>query len=461
MKKHITTNFLFSLCLFALGLLPQRMNAQTTLALGDIAFTGYNCTPAAGSDEFSFVILKSTGIVSGTAITFTDIAWFSGSCGTNGWATNLGTLTSGVISNCATGTETEITWTAGSSLSYGTHVKITGTSASNGSVSGTALAFPTTGDQIYAIQGSRTGTHTMLTAIHANKYTGTPATSDASGWDNINSGNFASCNDNWGNKPACLTTGTNCVWMLDGSSNEVDNGVYNCTSSNNGTSGAAIIAMRTAINTSSNWTTQNSSSVTLPPSGCNPLPVTWIHFDATASDFGARLEWSTSSERNCSHFDVERSDNAIEWKKVGEVAGGGTKNAISTYYYDDVFNTEGMKYVYYRIRQVDFDYKFEYTPVRAAGKDENEGKYSAFTFNGNPISEATFLKTFLPSAAEAHIEISDTRGNVLFSKTFQYYGGYNRFMFNNEVPEIMNKSGVYFVKASIEGEEKTFKLVVQ
>lgn len=460
MKKHITTNFLFSLCLFALGLSPQRMNAQTTLALGDIAFTGYNCTTS--PDEFSFVILKSTGITSGTQIKFTDIAWFSGACGTNGWATNLNSLTSGSLSDCSTGTETEITWTSASSLSFGTQVKIAGTTASSGTVtSGTGLAFPTTGDQVYAFQGTRTGTHTMLTALHANKYTGTPATSDASGWDNINSGNFASCNDNWGNKPTCLTTGTNCVWMLDGSSAEVDNGVYNCTGSNSNTSGAAITATRTAINTASNWTTQNTTGLTLPSAGCSPLPVTWMHFDASATDYGARLEWSTSSERNCSHFDVERSVNAIEWKKVGEVAGGGTKNAISTYSYDDVFNTEGMKYVYYRIRQVDFDYKFEYTPVRAAGKDENEGKYSAFTFNGNPISEATSLKTFLPSAAEAHIEIRDTRGTILFSKTFQYYGGYNRFMFNEQVPEIMNKSGVYFVKASIEGEEKIFKLVVQ
>jgi hypothetical protein len=453
-----------------ISLLWGEIQAQgTTLALGDIAFTGYNCTPAANSDEFSFVILKSTGITTGTTIYFTDRGWKSGSCGTDNFCT-----TADNASFPESGSH--FVWTSSGSLSYGTHVKIAGAgtsttfTCSNGSASGTVLNLSNAGDQIFALQngsGSTTiangGAGTMLTAIHANKATASGCTYSTTSWDNCTTNiSVDICQSaNNSNRPACLTNGTNCIALLDGSSNEVDNGVYNCTSSNNNTSGAAITAMRTAINTLSNWTTQNTTALTIPPSGCSPLPVTWIHFVAAVTDFGALLEWSTSSERNSSHFDVERSENAIEWKKVGEVAGGGTKNTISTYYYNDVFNTEGIKYVYYRIRQVDFDYKFEYTPVRAAVKEEGAGKYSAFTFNGNPISEATSLKTFLPSPGEARIEISDTRGNVLFSKTFQYYGGYNRFMFNNEVPEIMNKSGVYFVKASIEGEEKTFKLVVQ
>jgi hypothetical protein len=461
MKKiTASSNFCILFTLLFIGV-SSLTKAQTTLALGDIAFSGYNCTSS--PDEFSFVILKSTGITSGTKIYFTDRGWKSGSCGTNNFCS---LLDNGFFPESGS----QIVWTSGSSLSYGTHVKIAGTTASNGSVSGLALNLPNSGDQIFALQNGAGSTDTangasgtMLTAIHVNKATATGCSFSTTNWDNCTTNiSVDIClSANNSNKPACLTNGTNCLVLLDGSSAEVDNGVYNCTSSNNNTSGAAITAMRTAINTLSNWTTQNTTALTIPPSGCSPLPVTWIHFVAAVTDFGALLEWSTSSERNSSHFDVERSENAIEWKKVGEVAGGGTKNTISTYYYNDVFNTEGIKYVYYRIRQVDFDYKFEYTPVRAAVKEEGTGKYSAFTFNGNPISEATSLKTFLPSPGEARIEISDTRGNVLFSKTFQYYGGYNRFMFNNEVPEIMNKSGVYFVKASIEGEEKTFKLVVQ
>lgn len=455
-----------NLLLFALFLLTSvSLSAQTTLALGDIAFTGYNCDNSSVLDEFSFVILKSTGITAGTTIYFTDRGWKSGSCGTDNFCSSTDYSTCG---GATLESGSEFTWTSGSSLSYGTHVKIGGNISSpcatcfvcsNGSASGTILNLLNTGDQIFALQGGAGGT--MLTAIQSNVENTAGCTFSSASWDNCPTPCADICSgSNNSNKPACLTTGTNCLILLAGGA-EVDNGVYNCTSSNSGTSGAAITAMRTAINTTTNWTTNDAAVVTIPPAACNPLPVTWVHFVAQLTGNGGRVEWSTSSERNSSHFEIERSFNGFEWKKAGLVNGAGTQYSTSEYYYDDFFNTNDIKFVYYRIRQVDFDGRYEYTPMRVAGKPEQTTGYTAFAFNGNPLTEATYLKTFLPQQGDAHIEISDTRGNILFSKTFQYNGGYNRFMFNNEVPEIMKKAGVYFVKASIEGEERIFKLVVQ
>ncbi|OYU83808.1 MAG: hypothetical protein CFE24_09600 [Flavobacterium sp. BFFFF2] len=253
-NKHLLTQLLL-ICWVTFSAFMA--SAQTTLAVGDIAFTGYSSTTT--TDEFSFVILRTGGIEAGTTITFTDIAWYSGACGSNGWATNLNALTSGTIINCVTGTETEITWTAGTALSYGAQVKIAGTTATNGTVSGTALNLSSSGDQIFAIQGSRTGTHTMITAIHANKNTGIPSLSNASGWDNIDTANFTNCNDNWSNKPTCLTTGTNCIWMLLSFGNEIDNGRLKlsiCLTGNRNTDLAAI-------NDYLNWETQNTTAYTL------------------------------------------------------------------------------------------------------------------------------------------------------------------------------------------------------
>lgn len=275
--KKITS--LLLLLLFAVG-----VHSQTTLALGDIAFTGYNSDPAANSDEFSFVILKSTGITSGTTIYFTDRGWKSGSCGTDNFCT-----TSDNASFPESGSE--FVWTAGSSLSFGTHVKIAGAGSagtftcSNGSASGAVLNLSTGGDQIFALQngaGSTTTTNgpsgTMLAAIHANKATASGCSFSTTNWDdctsNISVDICQSASNS--NRPACLTNGTNALVMLDGSSNEVDNGVYNCTGSYSSTLAAAITASRTAINTTSNWTTNDASTVTIPPSGCNPLSGTYI-----------------------------------------------------------------------------------------------------------------------------------------------------------------------------------------
>lgn len=260
-------------------LLAASARSQTTLSLGDIAFTGYNCTPAANSDEFSFVILKSTGITSGTTIYFTDRNWKSGSCGTDNFCSTA--------DNAAyTETTSEFVWTSGSSLSYGTNVKISGAgtsttfTCSNGSASGNVLNLSNAGDQIFALQngaGSTTTTNgpsgTMLAAIHANKATASGCSFSTTNWDDCTTNiSVDICQSTANsNRPSCLTTGTNALVLLDGSSNEVDNGVYNCTGQTSNTSAAAINATRNAVNSVTNWTTQNTTALTIPPSGCNPF----------------------------------------------------------------------------------------------------------------------------------------------------------------------------------------------
>ncbi|MBN8670475.1 MAG: T9SS type A sorting domain-containing protein [Chitinophagales bacterium] len=265
-------------------LLSVNVYSQTTLALGDIAFTGYNSDPAANSDEFSFVILKSTGITSGTTIYFTDRGWKSGSCGTDNFCT-----TADNASFPESGSE--FVWTSGSSLGYGTHVKISGAGSagtftcSNGSASGAVLNLSTGGDQIFALQngsGSTTSSNgpsgTMLAAIHANKASAAGCSFSTTNWDdctlNISVDICQSASNS--NKPACLTNGTNALVLLDGSSLEVDNGVYNCTGQYSSTAAAAITATRTAVNTTSNWTTNDASTVTIPPAGCNPFNGSFI-----------------------------------------------------------------------------------------------------------------------------------------------------------------------------------------
>ncbi|MES2772949.1 MAG: hypothetical protein V4722_02105 [Bacteroidota bacterium] len=70
-----------SLLFIMLGLAGTRSEAQTTLAVGDIAFTGYiaadNTLPIGTPDQFSFVLLVP--ISANTVILFTD----------NGWRPNL------------------------------------------------------------------------------------------------------------------------------------------------------------------------------------------------------------------------------------------------------------------------------------------------------------------------------------------------------------------------------------
>jgi hypothetical protein len=73
------------------------------------------------------------------------------------------------------------------------------------------------------------------------------------------------------------------------------------------------------------------------------------------------LEWETSSEINSSHYEIEKSDNAIDFSFLQSVK---SENNINGATYKLVDAHPLLGYNYYRIKMVDIDGKFKYTPTR-------------------------------------------------------------------------------------------------
>ncbi len=136
--------------------------AQISLNPGDIAITGYQATTS--SDTFCFVVLRPTGLPSGTTINFTD----------NGWNNaNSGNTNEGIV-----------LWTAGQDLSYGQQV-VMWLGSAKGSFQGTVanvsgtMSLAAAGDQIIAFQGTWSNSPTIITGLHYHSTTQTTTES----WD--------------------------------------------------------------------------------------------------------------------------------------------------------------------------------------------------------------------------------------------------------------------------------------
>lgn len=103
--------------------------------------------------------------------------------------------------------------------------------------------------------------------------------------------------------------------------------------------------------------------------GGNGLPVTWVSIDAGHTETGNRVDWSTASEKNNDYFLVESSSDAITWKvessKIEPKDTTGNNASLSEYNWTHLGNNEKM---YYRIKQVDFDGKYDYSKVAYANK---------------------------------------------------------------------------------------------
>lgn len=88
------------------------------------------------------------------------------------------------------------------------------------------------------------------------------------------------------------------------------------------------------------------------------VPLRLLSFDAFKNDNKVKLNWKTDNEINTSHFDVERSVNGIDFKKIGAVTAL-NRSGINQYSFDDMNPADGVNL--YRLKQVDIDAKFEYS----------------------------------------------------------------------------------------------------
>lgn len=109
---------------------------------------------------------------------------------------------------------------------------------------------------------------------------------------------------------------------------------------------------------------QMANSATGPGfSSFTPMPVKFIGFTAAKNNNDVLIQWSTAQEINAGMYQVERSFDGVNWNTIAYVAAVGNSANVNNYSYTD--KNISAKTIYYRIKQVDVDGKFTYTPVKS------------------------------------------------------------------------------------------------
>jgi Secretion system C-terminal sorting domain len=105
------------------------------------------------------------------------------------------------------------------------------------------------------------------------------------------------------------------------------------------------------------------------------LPVKLESFTAILNNNSNKvdLRWVTSYEKNVSHFMVEKSTDGKNYTDAGVVFAYGNSSDIMNYTFTDLINSQ-EKIIYYRLRSVDADGKYDYSAtriIRTAKQTEN------------------------------------------------------------------------------------------
>src|SRR5690606_8997339 len=137
-----------------------------------------------------------------------------------------------------------------------------------------------------------------------------------------------------------------------------------------------------------------------------PLPVELEKF--TANVFGkdkVKLEWHTLSEINNSHFEIERSRNGMYFMRIAEIKAASNATEEHFYHYVDEKPLEDTNY--YRLKQVDYDGKFEYSQIRSVSLNFSNFNFKVFP---NPVRQKEVFIEYSTTPDEFLIEIFDSRG---------------------------------------------------
>jgi len=121
-----------------------------------------------------------------------------------------------------------------------------------------------------------------------------------------------------------------------------------------------------------------------------------------------------ASERNNNFFEIERSQNGIDFEVIGKKRGAGTSVHLQRYESLDKHPFRGVNY--YRLKQVDFDGRFEYSAIKAVHLKVNEIDITVFP---NPVSNhLNFRTTDDLQKQNLRIHLFDSRGKLVLDRNF-------------------------------------------
>lgn len=186
------------------------------------------------------------------------------------------------------------------------------------------------------------------------------------------------------------------------------------------------------------------------------LPVKLVSFSALLNDKeSADLKWTTASEKNVSHFEIEKSTDGKTFTSQGIVfAHGNTSDEKKYTFTDKNINTNNPGVIYYRLRSVDNDGTSELSFIRSIRIGKKEDQLSILAYPNPVLNE---LRVTIPShwqGRKVSYELYNSSGQVMLHFLSAHGSQTETINVSKFIP------GSYIIKARC-GDESAYQKIIR
>lgn len=158
----------------------------------------------------------------------------------------------------------------------------------------------------------------------------------------------------------------------------------------------------------------------------NPLPVELVYFKAENEEYHVQLSWQTAAEKNNDFFAIERSGDGYAFEEIDRVQGAGNSSIPRNYTFSDMNPLDGTSY--YRLRQVDYDGKFEVFQPRAVNRESGpaETQFRVTKIGPVPFRDQLSMELEADASGNVNFELFTNDGKLVWSDSRELQQGPQR-----------------------------------
>jgi len=157
------------------------------------------------------------------------------------------------------------------------------------------------------------------------------------------------------------------------------------------------------------------------------MPVTFVNFYVTKDKDQVKIYWSTATESNNDHFELERSFEGSAYYHIANIAATNNPSGSSYSYNDDISSIRTAETIFYRLKIVDKDQSYDYSNVVSIRMPLQTN----LVVKGNPFNDRIRIQLIATQKDNLQMKLYDESGRTVAEKTITVLPGSNQIDWNN------------------------------